>query len=321
MSPSGVLVVDKPVGPTSHDVVAFIRRTLRETRVGHTGTLDPLASGVLPLMIGRATRLASLLSSSDKAYEAGVRLGASTETYDAAGLPAGAAPPADPRIERAAIERALDRFRGAFDQMPPSFSAKKVDGVPAYKLARRQRPTALRAARVATRSLEIVALEHGLLTLRMVTTPGFYVRSLAHDLGAALGCGAYLESLRRTRAGPFDLTRAIGLDMLAAAPGEAAAQLIPLDSLCPDLASVRVTAAGALRTAHGNFLRPQDLSESGPDPTQKPEATNGGSGPDPVGGGADGAGPPIRVLGPDGRLLAIARTGADGTLRPSVVLV
>ena len=295
----GVLVVDKPVGPTSHDVVAFVRRTLREKRIGHTGTLDPLASGVLPLVIGRATRLASLMSSSEKEYEAGVRLGAATDTYDAAGLPPGTPPPAPPAVDRAAIEAALETFRGSFEQVPPAYSAKKVGGVAAYTLARRQEPAQLRAVPVATQELVLVAYEAGLVTLRMVTTPGFYVRSLAHDLGRRLGCGAYLESLRRTRAGIFDLASAVPLDAIERDPEAAVARLVPLAQLAPELPAVRVTPRGATRVAHGNFLAINDLSEAG-------------SGPIPG---------PVRVFDEAGRLLAIGRYGPDGLLRPSVVLV
>jgi len=295
----GVLVVDKPVGPTSHDVVALVRRALREKRIGHTGTLDPLASGVLPLVIGRATRLASLLSSSEKEYEAGVRLGASTDTYDAASLPLGASPPSPPAVDRDAVEAALDRFRGPFEQMPPAYSAKKVGGVAAYKLARRQEPAALRAVPVATHTLVLVAYDDGLVTLRMVTTPGFYVRSLAHDLGQLLGCGAYLESLRRTRAGAFDLASAVPLEVIGRDPEAAVAKLVPLEQLAPELPAVRVTPRGATRVAHGNFLAVNDFAEKGSGPVS-------------------GA---VRVFDEGVRLLAIGRYGPDGVLRPSVVLV
>jgi tRNA pseudouridine55 synthase len=192
----GVLIIDKPAGPTSHDVVARARRLLREKRIGHTGTLDPLATGVLPLVIGKATRLASLLSAAEKAYEAAIRLGATSDTYDAAGrLTSGTAGEA---IELHQVEEAVAAFRGTFEQMPPPFSAKKVGGVPAYKLARRQKPTALSPVSVRVHALELLGFEEGVIRVRVHTSPGFYVRSLAHDLGARLGCGAYLEALRRT---------------------------------------------------------------------------------------------------------------------------
>jgi tRNA pseudouridine55 synthase len=293
----GVLVIDKPAGPTSHDVVARARRALRERRIGHTGTLDPMATGVLPLVIGRATRLASLLSSTDKTYEAGVRLGAATETYDAADrLAGGGAPPDAPAIDPAEIETALARFRGTFPQMPPPYSAKKVGGVPAYKLARKQQPTALTAVQVTVRELTLLGVDEGLVRLRVTGTAGFYVRSLAHDLGVALGCGAHLESLRRTRAGTFGLDRAILLDDLDRRPDEIPARLIPMTDLLPDLPVARLTARGAQRASHGNSVSPEDFHVTG-------------------------TGPLVRLLDPGGNLLGIAEAGPDGLLRPSIVLV
>jgi tRNA pseudouridine55 synthase len=294
----GVLVIDKPAGPTSHDVVAFARRVLREKRIGHTGTLDPLATGVLPLVIGKATRLASLLASSDKVYEATVRLGATSDTYDAAGQLSDVAPSVS-GIGRSDVERALEDFRGTFEQMPPPFSAKKVGGVPAYKLARKQKPTSLAAVAVTVHDLELLGIQEGLVRLRVRTSPGFYVRSLAHDLGRRLGCGAYLESLRRTRSGGFDLESAVGLDSLDLEPALAASRIVPLHDLLPELPAVRVTEVGAGRVVHGNFLTLQHFTEKVTVPFS-------------------GA---VRVIDGDGRLLAIAESGGDGVLRPSVVLV
>lgn len=309
----GVLVIDKPIGPTSHDVVARVRRAVREKRIGHTGTLDPLASGVLPLVIGRATRLSSLLSSSEKEYEAGIRLGAATETYDATGLRGDAARPAAPAVQLEAIEAALDRFRGPFEQVPPAYSAKKVAGVAAYTLARRQQPAVLKAVPVATHALEAVGLDQGLLTLRMVTTPGFYVRSLAHDLGQALGCGAYLESLRRLRAGAFDLSAAVRLEEVERDPAGAIARLVPPNQLLPEIPAVTLSPRGVTKASHGNPLGPADL-EPAPDPKSGPDL---GAGPDP----RSGPDPVVRMFDPDGRLLGLARQGKDGLLRPFVVLM
>ena len=306
---NGVLVIDKPAGPTSHDVVARARRALREKRIGHTGTLDPLATGVLPLVIGRATRLASLLSSSDKTYEAGIRLGSATETYDAADrLTTGGPPPPAPNITAAQVEEALAGFRGTFDQMPPPYSAKKVDGVPAYKLARKNKPTTLAAVQVTTREVTLLELEDGLARLRVTSTAGFYVRSLAHDLGGVLGCGAHLETLRRTRAGNFGLDRAIPLDDLDRAPGAAAERLIPVAELLPEIPAVRLTDRGATRVRHGNFVSPQDFAEMG-------------TGPDPASRARPHPGDRVQLFDPDGTLLAIGVMGPDGLLRPSIVLV
>ncbi len=308
---NGVLVIDKPAGPTSHDIVGYARRVLREKRIGHTGTLDPLATGVLPLVIGRATRLSSLLSSTEKEYEASVRLGAATDTYDAAArLAAGGAVPEAPDVDEAQVTEALCGFRGTFEQMPPPYSAKKVAGVPAYKLARKNQPTELAAVMVTVHALTLLGVDAGLVRLQLVTSPGFYVRSLAHDLGARLGCGGHLETLRRTRAGRFGLDRAVRLDDLERGSVDLEASLIPLEELVPELPAVRVTDRGADRISHGNFLSSNDLAETGPGPDSGGSPAESGPGPGRV-----------RVFDPAGRLLAIAETGPDGLLRPSIVLV
>jgi tRNA pseudouridine55 synthase len=301
---NGVLVVDKPLGPTSHDVVARARRTLREKRIGHTGTLDPMATGVLPLVIGRATRLATYLSSNEKVYEAGVRLGSATDTYDAAArLASGGAPPPAPDVDREQVEAALAGFRGTFQQMPPPYSAKKVGGVPAYKLARKNEPTALSPVEVTVSGLTLLDLEDGLVRLEIVSTAGFYVRSLAHDLGAVLGCGAHLETLRRTRAGIFGIDRAVPLDDLERDTESAAARLVPMAELLPEIPAVRLTGRGADRTTHGNYVSPQDFEQMGSGPISL------------------GSGQKVRLFNDAGALLAIAEVGPDGLLRPSIVLV
>lgn len=301
----GVLIIDKPEGPTSHDVVARARRVLGEKRIGHTGTLDPMATGVLPLVIGRATRLASLLSASEKEYEAGIRLGSATETYDAAERrAAGLPPPPAPPIDRTQVEDALAPFRGTFEQMPPPYSAKKVGGVPAYKLARKQQPTALTPVAVTVRELTLLGLEDGLVRVRLTSTAGFYVRSLAHDLGSALGCGGHLETLRRTRAGTFGLDRALPLDDLDRRPGDAPGHVLPLAELLPGIQAVVLTARGAERVSHGNSVSVGDFA-----------LVEGGSGSLPLPGSR------VRLFDPSGGLLAIAEAGPDGVLRPSIVLV
>jgi tRNA pseudouridine55 synthase len=307
----GLLVIDKPAGPTSHDVVAWARRILREKRIGHTGTLDPLATGVLPLVIGRATRLASLLSSSEKEYEALVRLGAATETYDAAArLAAGGPPPNDPGIGAERVEEVLAGFRGTFEQSPPPYSAKKVGGVAAYKLARANASTTLSAVTVTVRDLTLLGIEGGLVRLRVVSSPGFYVRSLAHDLGVRLGCGGHLEGLRRTRAGRFGLDDAVRLEQLESDGEVAQGRLVPMERMVPDLPAVRLNERGVRKASHGNPLGPEDLAERGPGPDSFRANEESGPGPGKV-----------RLLDPDGRLLAIAESGTDGLLRPSIVLV
>jgi tRNA pseudouridine55 synthase len=294
----GVLVVDKPAGPTSHDVVARARRLLGEKRIGHTGTLDPFATGVLPLVVGKATRLANLLTATEKEYVAAVRLGAVSDTYDAAGTIVRSDP--GPAVDPVSVEAVLSSFRGTFEQMPPPYSAKKVGGIRAYKLARQQKPVPLSAVPVTAHALELLGFDGETIRVRVRTSPGFYVRSLAHDIGARLGCGGYLESLRRTRSGRFTLEEATPLAELEHDPPGARDRLVPLDRLLAELPSVLVTERGAQRVAHGNFLRPGDLTGTSDRRT--------GTG-------------PLRVMDPGGRLLAIAEAGADGLLRPAIVLV
>jgi tRNA pseudouridine55 synthase len=294
---NGVLVIDKPAGPTSHDVVACVRRVLRTPRVGHTGTLDPLATGVLPLVIGTATRLASLLTAGDKEYVAGIRLGLETDTYDAVGRES--VPPAPAAIIRDDLERALDGFRGDFDQLPPPYSAKKIDGVRAYKLARKQIPVQPAAARVAVHHLAIEGYGDGLLTVRVSASAGFYVRSLAHDLGRKLGCGAHLETLRRVRAGTFREEDAIGLGALDREGTEAARSIIPLERLLPDIPAVVLNDRDRDRALHGALV-------SDPEPAT------------PVSGATLTR---RRLLDAAGRLIGIAETRPGGLLHPVIVLV
>jgi tRNA pseudouridine55 synthase len=309
---NGVLVVDKPQGPTSHDIVAVARRALREKRIGHTGTLDPMATGVLPLVLGKATRLATLLSSDDKSYDAAVRLGCATPTYDAAGrMAAGTPPPSAPDLDRSAIEAVAARFRGTFDQVPPPFSAKKVGGTPAYKLARNDQPPVLAPVRVTVHALEILEYEAGLLRVHVVSSSGFYVRSLAHDIGVQLGCGAHLESLRRTRAGAFDVEQAMTLSELTERPEIAREHIIPLRRLLTHIPAVLLNAQGARKAAHGNSLTFSDLREMG-------SSTLFGTG---DAGEMEGQAPPVRLLDPDGELIGIAKSAPGGLLRPYVVLV
>jgi len=314
----GLLVVDKPSGPTSHDVVARMRRVLREKRIGHTGTLDPMATGVLLLVVGKATRLAKFLSAGDKSYDAVVRLGFATDTADAQGRPLG--PVSErPMPSRDAIDAALDAFRGTFLQQPPAFSAKKIDGQRSYKLARARRSAgsdpvgsdplgsdtaALPApASVTTTRLEILTIEADCVTLRLDCSAGFYVRSLAHDLGERLGLGAHLTALRRTRTGDFGLDRALPLDAAERDPQRTAAAVVPLADMLPRLPSMVLTAEGATRVAHGQDVRPADsvLASTGLCALSPP--------------------PFVRLLDIRGDLLAIAEPAGAGLLHPSVVLV
>jgi tRNA pseudouridine55 synthase len=296
---SGVLVIDKPAGPTSHDIVARVRRSLGTSRIGHTGTLDPLATGVLPLVVGRATRLASFFSGSEKEYHAAVRLGLATDTYDAAQL---TGPVAQPPlgIEADAIEAALEAFRGTFTQAPPAYSAKKINGVPAYKLARRNEPVQPRSVTVTVHRLELLSYADGLARLVVQCSAGFYVRSLAHDLGERLGCGAHLETLRRVRAGAFDEAGAVPLERIEAGGADAARWLVPLELLLPHLPGAVLTERGVLRAAHGNDLTLDDRAVTGPRPENAEH---------------------WRLLDGAGRLLGIAEGRPGGLLHPVIVLV
>jgi tRNA pseudouridine55 synthase len=298
---NGVLVVDKPSGPTSHDVVGRVRRALNTRRVGHTGTLDPLASGVLPLVIGRATRLAQFLSSDDKEYVADVRFGISTTTYDALGVVTetesrrSGGPVA---VDAASLSRALDEFRGTYSQMPPAFSAKKVAGRPAYELARAGQTPDLKAVEVTVSALEVVEQAGDVVRLRLTCSSGFYVRTLAHELGQRLGCGAHLAALRRTRAGTFLVGDAVPLAEVEAAGAAAASRLVPLDRLLPDFQGVVLTAEGVRRALHGNVV---PAGEYG---TERPAS-----------------GPRVRLLDEAGGLLGIAEPAGGGVLHPVIVLV
>ena len=210
---NGLLVVDKPGGMTSHDVVSRVRRLTGEKSVGHLGTLDPMATGVLPLLLGRYTRLAPFFSTADKTYTGTIRFGFSTDTFDAEGIPQGAQ--TNPHLSLDQVRRAAMPFRGDIEQMPPVFSAKKIGGQPAYKLAREGKPVELKPKTIHIHEFLVEALNGCEATFRLKVSAGGYVRSVAHELGQSLGCGAHLSSLRRTEAGAFTLDQAFSLDALA----------------------------------------------------------------------------------------------------------
>lgn len=294
----GVLLVDKPIGPTSHDIVARLRSVSGERSIGHTGTLDPLASGLLPLVLGKATRLSPFLMGSDKTYEVAIRLGAFTDTDDAQGRPMDA-PDAATRPDDAGLLAALADFRGTFQQVPPRHSAKKVGGKKAYDLARQDQPLELEPVSVTVRSLDLIARDGDDVRIVVTATSGFYVRALARDLGQRLGCGAHIAALRRTRSGTFDITHALPFaDAERLGRGLAGHLLTPSQAL-QELAAVTVTAPGLRRAQHGNPLSPEHLA--GRWPTEGPETR------------------PIRVLDEGGQLIALAYA-RGGVLHPSVVL-
>lgn len=244
----GALVIDKPIGPTSHDVVARVRRTLG-VKAGHTGTLDPLASGVLVALLGKATRLTRFFQGHDKVYEARIRLGETTETFDAEGAVVATAPV--PPLERESIETLLAGFTGSIEQVPPIYSAIKVGGEPLYKKARKGEAARPPSRLVTIHSLRLIAVEGDFWTVRVHCSSGTYVRSLAHDIGGAAGCGAHLADLRRVRSGPFSLEMAVPMDHLAT---DWENGLQPMESLLPEFPRIDLDSQQSGRVRHGNFI-------------------------------------------------------------------
>jgi len=250
----GAIVVDKPEGWTSHDVVNKVRRIAKTKRVGHLGTLDPIATGVLPLVVGRATRLAQFYTRSDKIYEGVVRIGWSTTTYDRAGEPT--SPPCEGAVDPAELEAALERFRGEILQAPPPVSAKKIAGRRAYELARAAVAVELEPVRVQIYELAVLEVNGPRVRMRAHCSGGTYMRSIAHDLGQALGCGAHLEELRRIASGEFELKQARTLAQLEslAADERLLDALVPTSSMLPGFPSVFVDDVTAAQIRHGrNF--------------------------------------------------------------------
>ncbi len=250
-----MIVVDKPRDWTSHDVVNKMRRFVGTRRVGHLGTLDPGATGVLPLVIGRATRLAQFYTRNDKVYEGVIRFGFATTTYDADGE--ALSPEVAVTLDRAEVDRILDRFRGEFAQIPPPVSAKKIAGRPAYELARRNQPVELKPVNVTVFALDILRLEGIEAEVRVHCSAGTYLRSIAHEAGQALGCGAHLKSLRRLASGDFKIESARTLEQLAALAAEdrVAEALIPAHQLLPDFPLEMVDAITAGQIRNGRDFR------------------------------------------------------------------
>ncbi len=252
----GVVNLDKPVGPTSHDMVALLRRLTGTRRIGHAGTLDPLASGVLPILVGAATRFSEELTGGHKRYRAVIRLGLRSVTDDAQGpLTPGGPLPTD-----AAVAGSLADFIGTFSQRPPSFSARKRDGQVAHRAARAGRPIDLPSRTVTVEAMELLALAHGDgwvdAEVAIECGPGTYIRSIARDLGERLGCGGYLAALRRTRAAGLDVSDAVTPDQLVelAAAGRLSDAIVPVAALLP-LPRLALDDAEASRFVHGSTVR------------------------------------------------------------------
>jgi tRNA pseudouridine55 synthase len=259
---NGVVVIDKPAGLTSHDVVSRARRIFSERSIGHLGTLDPMATGVLPLVMGRMTRLAQFYSASEKEYEGEIRLGFATTTYDAQGEPIGEQH--EVTVSRQEIEEAAAQLRGEIEQAPPPFSAKKIAGVPAYKLARKQREVKLAPVKVQVFKFEISPLSGERLHFRARVSSGTYLRSIAHDLGIQLGVGAHLSSLRRTAVGEFNAADAHTLDELQRRMqnGTLSEVLIHPRRLLPALPSVTANEEAISMIRNGRAVNLPELSRA-----------------------------------------------------------
>jgi tRNA pseudouridine55 synthase len=259
---NGVLIIDKPAGLTSHDVVNRVRRILQQPSVGHLGTLDPLATGVLPLVTGNLTRLAQFYGASGKTYEGVIQFGFATDTYDSDGEAQGPAQTVNVSLEQ--MRALATRFVGFIEQMPPPFSAKKIKGVPAYKLARKHQEVALKPVQVEIREFEILGVEGDHAGFRARVASGTYMRSIAHDMGQQLGCGAHLQSLRRTMLGEFDLSQAHTLEELdtACKAGKVDEVFIHPRQLLPEFPCVTADEDAAALIRNGRAVNLPELSQA-----------------------------------------------------------
>lgn len=288
----GVLIVNKPAGFTSHDVVARVRRISGEKSVGHLGTLDPMATGVLPLVLGSFTRLAQFYNDADKRYEGVIRFGWATNTYDAEGEPSG--PPQAVNLTLEQVRAAAGKFVGRQQQLPPPFSAKKIAGVPAYKLARKGQEVEIRPKEVEIKELEIVSWDGAKASFKSWVSSGTYLRTLAHDLGKALGMGAHLSELTRTAVREFTLQEAHSLEELeqAVAEGNLEELLIHPRLVLPEFPAVTAPTEAVARLKNGGAVN-------------LPEFSNALT---------------VRVFASQRQLLAIARRVAGTLFQPKIVL-
>jgi tRNA pseudouridine55 synthase len=263
---NGLLVLDKPAGLTSHDVVDIVRRITGEQSIGHLGTLDPMATGVLPLLLGKYTRLAQFFATAEKGYEGAIRFGFATDTFDAEGTPATSPQPLTQSLDE--LRTLAAPFHGEMLQTPPVFSAKKIGGVPAHKLARAGKPVEVKPARIFIHRFELLSLDGPSPTeqfarFEMQVSAGGYVRSVAHELGQLAGCGAHLATLRRTQAGVFTLPQAITLDelkSLASQPEAIELRLPHPRTLLQEMPSVTVDEQLAGRLRNGMQVNLPDFS-------------------------------------------------------------
>jgi tRNA pseudouridine55 synthase len=308
----GALVINKPKGKTSHDVVDAVRHLAGFRQIGHLGTLDPLATGVLVLLLGRATRLVQFYAGRRKRYTAGFRFGFATDTYDSDGEAQG--PDTAPALDAAVLEGFAAERIGRFEQMPPSFSAKKVHGRPAYELARKKQPVDLKAVEVELFEYKLIEIEGNIARFVIECSSGTYIRSLAHEMGQKLGCGAHLAEIMRTAVGEFSMEQAITLEELLEAKksGRFASCLIPLENLLPNFPRTNVLPVIEKRVRHGakfNIL----LSQLQPGRAEAPPGATtelDGGEPKP---------PRLRVFGQQDKLIAIAEAVVPRTYQPIVV--
>jgi tRNA pseudouridine55 synthase len=302
---SGVLVIDKPPDMTSHDVVARVRKILHQREVGHFGTLDPFATGVLPVSVGKATRFAQFYLKSRKAYEGTIRFGFSTDTYDCTGHATSEALSAAP--DAGAVSNYFRENTGRQQQIPPPFSAKLVGGVRAYKLARQRKTVTLAAVEVEIYALELLGIEGDRVTFAVECSGGTYVRSLAHDFGQKLGCGAHLASLRRTGVAEFSLRQSVTLERLqeAAGDGKVGSCLVAMETLLPDCPELVVRGREETSIRHGHaFELAHSLRPLRGEAEENPPATH-----------------LLKVLGSERKLIAIARHVSGRVYHPDVVFV
>ena len=308
----GALVVNKPQGKTSHDVVDAVRHLAGFRQVGHLGTLDPLATGVLVLLLGRATRLVRFYSGRRKRYTAGFRFGFATDTYDSDGEAQG--PDAAPALDAATLERFAAERVGRFEQMPPAFSAKKIHGRPAYELARKKQVVELKAVEIEIFEYKLTGIEGNLARLVIECSSGTYIRSLAHEMGEKLGCGAHLAEITRTAVGEFSIEQAMDLEELAEAArgGKFADRLIPLEHLLPNFPRINVLPVVERRVRHGTNFN-VSIAQIQPG---KVEAVPGATAE--LDGGQPTA-PRLRVFDQQNKLIAIAEAVVPRTYQPVVV--
>jgi tRNA pseudouridine55 synthase len=309
----GALVVNKPSGRTSHDVVDAVRRLLGFRQIGHLGTLDPLATGVLVLLLGRATRFAQFYAGRRKRYQSTFRFGFATDTYDSDGTALG--PDTSPALDRQQIESLLQSFIGRFPQMPPAFSAKKIHGRPAHELARKHKPVELKPVDVEVFDFRLLELDGSRARFAIECAAGTYVRSLAFDMGAQLGCGAHVAEITRTAVGEFTLDRAVGLGDFeqTVRAGKAAECIVPLACLLSDLPRVSVLPAVEKRVRHGSTFQ-VSLAQIQPGRVETPQGAPAEL------DSSDWKPGRLRVFNQQDQLIAIAEAIVPRTYQPVLVL-